>query len=141
MAIVRGNLRGLRELQEQLQRIPVRLGHMVVEAMTEEAKIEMAESRRRAPRDTGRLKRSHRVTRVQVPSKSGRQTYSVGIAAGSDVVSPNTAWYALIVHENVGANFKEGQAKFLESTLRESAPYMADRIARRLDLRNLVKGR
>jgi hypothetical protein len=42
--------------------------------------------------------------------------------------------YAIYVHEDLEAIHPVGQAKFIESVLLESRPFMAARIAKRIDL-------
>jgi hypothetical protein len=46
---------------------------------------------------------------------------------------------AIVQHERIDFFHKVGQAKYLESVLNESRPYMGARIARRVDL-NKSKG-
>ena len=47
------------------------------------------------------------------------------------IVSRNTP--LVTVHENLDAFHRVGQAKFLESVLVESRPYLAARVARRMN--------
>lgn len=115
---------------DTLKRLADKFPDYVGAALYQEAQIEMTEAKRRTPVDTGRLRASGRVA---LPVREGRRisvTLSFGGAA---------APYAIYVHENLEANhasppFGGGQAKFLESTINESAPYMLARIARRVDL-------
>ncbi len=94
----------------------------VARAQMAEARIEMKEAQRRTPIDTGDLRASAAI--VQTVTKSKIET---------DIVFDMP--YAIFVHEDLEANHpRGGQAKFLESVLRESAPHMADRLARRLRL-------
>ena len=44
------------------------------------------------------------------------------------------AGYAIYVHEDLGAFHPVGDAKFMESVLNESRPFLAKRIAARVDL-------
>lgn len=92
-------------------------------ALYQEALIEMKESMRRTPVDTGELRASHHVSKPLYEGFDASVTIEVGGPA---------APYALYVHENLEADHKVGQAKFLESTLNESRPFMAKRIAARL---------
>lgn len=45
--------------------------------------------------------------------------------------------YALIVHEDLEAHHATGQAKYLESVINESTPYMAERIGKRIQLNQI----
>lgn len=93
----------------------------VERALYAEAKIELAETRRRVPVDTGRLRDSGFVATFR------RNTVtSVEIAYDTP--------YAVYVHEDLEAYHPNGQAKFVESVLKESAPYLGERLARRLRL-------
>ena len=98
-------------------------------ALYEEAQIEMTEAKKRTPVLTGTLKGSGIVNK---PVVSGREI-SVQLQFGGPA-----AGYAIHVHENLEAFHKNGQAKFLESTLLESAQHMAGRVGRRVDLNRIV---
>ena len=100
-------------------------------ALYQEALVEQKESMRRTPVDTGALSGSHETSK---PEQDG-QDVSVTITVGGPA-----APYAMPVHENLDAFHKVGQAKFLESTIMESRPHMAERIARRIDLNAVAKG-
>lgn len=95
----------------------------LVTALRQEAEIEMTEAKRRTPVDTGNLRGSEH---VEGPTMSGRVLRAALVAGGP------AAPYAVYVHENLDALHPVGQAKYIESVLLESMPYMADRIARRV---------
>lgn len=118
-------LQGGKELEGALERIVRALPSEVSSALYEEAEIERKESMRRTPWETGTLRASHETSRPKMGWEGWEVTISVGGPA---------APYAVYVHENLEAFHKHGQAKFLESTIRESAPYMAKRVANRIDL-------
>lgn len=88
------------------------------------AEEEMAEAKRRVPVDTGALASSGYVTE---PREAGNDV-NIGLGFGGPA-----APYALVVHEDLSAFHEVGQAKYLESTLVESAPYIAQRVARRIN--------
>jgi Bacteriophage HK97-gp10, putative tail-component len=92
-----------------------------------EAQRLLTESQKRVPVKTGALRDSGRV-RIQEPQ--GKQ-----ISAQIDYTMP----YAVVVHEDLEAHHDNGQAKYLESVLRENAPSEAQRLAAHLDLSKLVK--
>lgn len=98
-------------------------------ALREEAEIEMTEAKQRTPVLTGALRASGRVEGPDI------QGYNIEVKMRFGGPSVN---YAIKVHENLEAYHRNGQAKFLESTLRESARYMADRVARRIELNRLA---
>jgi len=121
-------VRGAREMMERLWQIAAKFPDRVGAALYQEAQIEMTEAKRRTPVATGALRASGRVA---VPVRRG-QNISVTLSFGGAAID-----YAIYVHENLDAwhgipPFHGGQAKFLESVLTESAPYMAARIARRV---------
>lgn len=109
-------------MQQKVRHVQQKFPERVADAALAEARIELKEAQRRTPVDTGALRASGAV--VQTVEKSTIQT---------DIVFDTP--YAIFVHEDLEANHPNGgQAKFLESVLRESAPYMAERLARRLRL-------
>lgn len=122
---------GIDAMQATLKRAASRFPDEVAQAMVAEAKIELQEAKRRTPVDTGALQASGEISSVQ---RNGR-SIEVDITFGNSDVD-----YAVIVHEDLEANHPNGgQAKYLESVLKESAPHMSGRIARRIDLNKVVK--
>jgi hypothetical protein len=132
--VVRGFDRVLGRINSITQDVARRAGN----ALRAEAEIEMTEAKRRTPVDTGALRASGHVTgpvegtsaRVENGVRSyGRPVtvWSVTLAFGGPA-----APYAVKVHEDLEAWHRVGQAKFLESVVMESAPHIADRVARRL---------
>jgi hypothetical protein len=91
----------------------------------QEGQIEVKEIKQRTPVDTGALRAS--IT-LEGPTRDGRRIYVTVTAGGPSVP------YAFIVHEDLEAFHRVGEAKYIERPLDESAPYMADRIAKRIDL-------
>lgn len=119
-------LNGLDKLKRQLDKRP-KLATMIGKAILAETRIEAKESMRRTPVDMGPLRAS---TEVLGPF------YDNGIYCQIHVGGPS-APYAVYVHENLEAHHPIGQAKFLESTIAESRPFMAARVAKRLDLKEV----
>jgi hypothetical protein len=124
------SLSGAKELEEKLRDLGPTALVEAGRALYQEALVESKESQRRTPVDTGALRASHEVGKPEI---SGRDV-SVTIRVGGPA-----APYALVVHEDLEAHHPVGQAKFLESTLNESAPHMAERVGRRIDLNQVVK--
>jgi hypothetical protein len=91
-------------------------------ALYQEAEIEMTEAKRRTPVKTGALRASGAVRRLSRVSRD----LAVVLGFGGPAVQ-----YALRVHEDVEMFHRVGQAKYLESVLLESAPYIAARVAKR----------
>ena len=119
-------IKGQKEMIATLSIFSKNFAAKVPKAMTVEMRTELKEMIKRTPEDTGDLKRSERVTE---PVQRGRTTY-VGLAAGSEEVD-----YAWIVHEDLDAHHpRGGQAKYMESVLMESRPFMRERIAKRLQI-------
>lgn len=118
--MIKMNLRGLQQMQSTLKKIQQEWPSLVKSALYEEAQIEMKEMKRRTPVDTGELRDSGMVHQPVSTEKK----ISVALSFGAE--------HAPYVHENLEAFHPVGQAKFMESVLMESAPFMAERIARRL---------
>lgn len=115
----------MRRLQSLAHRAPQRLGA----AMRAEAEIEMTEAKKRTPVKTGALRGSGHVTGPEIQGNEITVLYQFG--------GPS-APYAVEIHENLEMFHPHGQAKFLESVILESAPYMAERIAQRVRVSDLV---
>jgi len=150
-SLITTRVTGLGQLQANLVAIHQRVGRRLGPALRAEAEIEMTESKRRVPVDTGALRASGHVegpegrTRQMLQFGGGRSSgrgstrFAAGPAVGADVsvrlvYGGPAAGYAVAVHENVEAFHRVGEAKFLERPLNESAPFMAARIARRLQI-------
>lgn len=123
-----------------IERIAAKFPDRVPALLYQEGQIEMTEAKRRTPvwnparpvppgHTPGALRASGQ---VHEPERKGRQV-SVALTFGNEFVD-----YAIYVHEDLEAFHATGQAKFLESTLNESAPHMDQRLARRLDLKTVA---
>lgn len=111
-------LAGLKKLREQFP-------DKFAAALYQEAQLEAKECKRVCPVDTGALRAS---IHVEGPFREGRRVWCTIVAGGP--AEP----YALIVHEDLDAYHANGEAKFIERPLAESAPYMPARIAARIEL-------
>lgn len=111
---------------EQLRQFP---DEEVGQALRDEAEIEMTEAKQRTPVKTGALRASGTVVG---PTRDGDDIVVV-LAFG--VVPSVSASYAVEVHENFEMFHRVGQAKFLESVVLESAPFLPARVAARLSAR------
>jgi hypothetical protein len=122
---------GLRDgVSANLRRLADRTPDAAGGALYVEAEIEMTEAKARTPVDTGALRGSGYVDQ---PQYSGREI-RVELGFGGPA-----AGYAVIVHEDLEAiHPRGGQAKYLSSVIDESAPYLLDRVARRLNLAGLI---
>lgn len=100
-------LKGLRTLEKKLHRIPDATNRGVANA----AYFIYRKSQPKVPVDTGRLKKSGKVTKL------GNGVYEVSYHAEN----PKTGYnYAPIQHEHLGFKHKVGQAKYLEEPVREN---------------------
>lgn len=114
---------GLDAMRDKLKEIATKTPDRIKKALYQEAQIEMTEAKRRTPVDTGTLRASGT---VHEPTQEGDRI-SVLLSFGGAA-----SGYAIYVHENLTAFHKTGSAKFLESVLNESRPYIAQRIAARM---------
>lgn len=119
-------LDGTEQMRARLMNFALKHAEVVKQAMHDEAKIEMTESQRRVPVLTGDLKASGKVSE---PKQEGRNVFVALSYGGPDSPAQD---YAVVVHEDLEAFHPVGQAKYLESVLNESKPYMLGRIARRV---------
>jgi len=113
-------IKGLDFLTVALGDLVKKVPDVAGQALREEAEIEMEEAKRRTPVDTGALRSSGRVT-------SSEDGLAVTLSFGDTAVD-----YALPVHEDLEMLHRVGQAKYLESVLVESSPYLVKRIAKRM---------
>lgn len=125
------DVKGMETVIRNLRRLADQIPNEVARALYAEAQVEKQESMRRTPVDTGALRASHEVSQPEINGRDISVTISVG-----GVSAP----YAVIVHEDTHALHNPGQAKFMESTIMESKPFLAARIARRIELSRLVNG-
>lgn len=126
-------MQGVKQMQALIGRKQAGLLRKAGAALFAEAQIEMAESKRRVPVDTGVLRASGYVN----PPVAGFGLGGGGVAGTVRVelgYGGPAEDYAVIVHEDLDAFHRVGEAKFLESVLNESAPFMAQRIAKRINL-------
>lgn len=123
-------IKGVDEMRAKLIKIAQKFPERTAAAIYREAQIEMTEAKRRTPVDVspnaphpGQLRASGQVSE---PVRNGKNI-SVTLSFGGGAID-----YAVYVHEIVENYHPIGQAKYLESTLNESRPYMAGRLARRI---------
>lgn len=122
-------IRGVDDIRKWLRGIPGKLSEEIGNAVMEEAKIEVLECKRRVPIDTGDLRNT---IHAEGPFKGRNSVYAAIVAGGP------TAPYAWWVHEDLEAFHRVGQAKYIESVLRESYRFMLERIAKRINIRKAV---
>lgn len=116
-------LKNLKKLREQLP-------DQFAAALYQETEIEATECRRRAPVLHGPLRAS---IHAEGPHREGRKITTSVVAGGP------SAPYALIVHEDLDAIHRNGEAKFIERPLNEATPHLAERVAARIDLNKAGK--
>jgi len=122
---------GEKELLAKIQRLGA---GMMLEAQAaglgvgEELVLEPA--RARAPMKTGRTRRSGRAV-----ARKSRDAAIIKIIFGGPV-----APHARFVHENLEANYKNGEPKFLERTFLQARSQFAPAVAARISLARAVKG-
>jgi len=134
---VRVTVQGLNAVRGRMVLLAKNFDSRVQAALMEEMEIERHEIIQRIPKDTRALSESTELIagpRKGVPNKKGQ--IAATILVGNDTVNPKTGMmtkeYAVKVHEDLEAFHNEGQAKYLESVLRESGPHMLDRVMRRV---------
>lgn len=123
------DLVGEKKMAAKIQAIAIKTPIKAAAALFIEANIEATEVRRRIPVDTGALRASTEVSKPKVEAGVAIADIEVIISVGGPGVT-----YAIPVHENLDAFHKVGQAKYLESVIMESAPFMTRRLAKRLDI-------
>lgn len=125
------SLKGVREFWAKVRRVQKAMGDQAAGALYQETQVEATEVKKRTPVDKGTLRGT---VHVVGPVREGNRIYTL-ISCGGP-----SAPYAVYVHENLEAFHKVGQAKFLESAIMESRPYMAARVAKRMELNRALSG-
>lgn len=116
-------LNGVKDMQRKLEQAATDLQRRQKLALRQEAEVELTEIKKRTPVKDGHLRASEH---VQPVVQEGNKMH-VDIVAGGAAED-----YAIVQHENLDFIHKVGQAKFMESVLMESLPYMGKRIADRM---------
>ena len=117
-------LDGMPRLLDVLTAYPQQFGA----ALRRVGEIDMTEAKQRTPVKTGALRASGT---VWGPMQDGGDLV---VVMGFGVVPSVSVAYAVEVHENLEAHHpRGGQAKFLESVVLESAPYLAQRVAEQIE--------
>ena len=131
-------LKGTEEVLAKIHAAMAQMGVKAEAALYQVAEQEMTESKKRVPVDLGNLKNSGHVQHPVRDAEGISVQMGFGGPAGSGNVGGQTnkddVGYAIVVHEDLEALHPSGQAKYLESVLRESAPYLLERIAKRIHL-------
>jgi hypothetical protein len=123
--VVKTRFSGRKEMAKRINTTSTAFKSQSKRAISAELSIELREVDARTPVDKGNLKESNR---IDGPTFEGN-TLRAYIRSGDE-----NAPYALYVHEDLEAFHRVGQAKYLESVLMESAPYLMARFAKRLRL-------
>lgn len=118
-------LKGGASFKNNVKRFGVKFPDEVGRALYIETEIELKEVKRRTPVDTGELRASEHVVG---PTRKFRTIFTEIVAGGP------AAPYAIYVHEDEFAIHKVGQWKFIESVILESRPFMAERVAKRIEI-------
>lgn len=117
--------RGANEVLANLTKLIAFSPNEFAKALFQEGLVEAKECQRSTPVETGALRAT---IHVEGPFREGRRIWIFIVAGGP------SAEYALIVHEDPEAFHKVGGWKYIERPLKESAPYMAGRITKTIDL-------
>lgn len=108
----------IKRFQEDLRRKGAALQQRAVRAMDRFGIYVLSQATERAPIDTGDLRASAQELPAEI--NGGKVTKVIGFGME----------YAAAVHENLNAKHKQGQAKFLESAVRENESKMAAMLGR-----------
>lgn len=130
-------IKGLKEMQDKFRRLKASLPKQIGAALYAEVQVDVTEVKRRTPVwDPARTKTRDRVkgalrasVRGTTPGLDGTTVFCLIVAGGPQ------AFYAVYVHEDLTAHHETGQAKYIESVIRDTTkPTISARVAKRLDL-------
>lgn len=116
---------------EQVRRMKINASPEFARAAYQEYSLEVVEIQQVTPVETGALRATIHVTEPVIED---------GLIRMAVVAGGPSAPYAFIVHEDTEAFHEEGEAKYIERPMRASAPFMASRIAKRVDMNKVVNG-
>jgi len=126
-------LLGVPEMIKKIREIQKQFPDRVINALRYEAEIEVTEAKKRTPVYTGPTgpgKPIPGLLRASVhqdgPYREGSRIYTRIVAGGA------AGAYAIPQHENLEYFHEVGQAKYIESVIMESRPFMAARLVARL---------
>lgn len=127
-----GKYTGTDNTKKDLQKLHDKAGPIIGDALFEEVRdVEVPECQIATPVLTGNLQSTVRAVGPFIVDKK----VSVKVLAG-DATSDQ---YALHVHEDMDANHATGGPKYIERPLKEAAPHMKDRIAKRIDFNKALR--
>lgn len=109
-------------MADQLRELSRKAERAIDRAVYRFGQIEMAESQKLVPVDTGTLKNSGYVDK---PKRTAGGSVSLELGYGGAAEA-----YAVYVHEDTEAFHSVGQSHFLSQPLNESAPFFAERVGR-----------
>ncbi|KKL20883.1 hypothetical protein LCGC14_2450990 [marine sediment metagenome] len=119
-SVYRGADAAIKDLEGIIRLTP----NIFATALFQEAQVEVKEVKLRTPVKTGALRAS---IILIGPNRQGRRIWVI-IQAGGPTVT-----YAFIVHYDLEAFHKHGEALFIENPLRESLPHFPNRVAARIN--------
>jgi Bacteriophage HK97-gp10, putative tail-component len=129
--LIKATWKGGKAMAKSISNIKFQFPDEVKKALYQEAQAMVVEMKRRCPVDVGphpphpgNLRAS---IHAELPQREGRRVW-VTVATG--VQAP----YAIYVHEILEYHHPVGQAKFMESVIKEAQPTMNERIAARMEM-------
>lgn len=132
------SLSGVNEMIAKLRMFKQKFPQLVADAMKAEMEIEVEECKKRCPVYTGRLGPGYPIPGVLRDSIHLEGPFIDGANINSEIVAGGEAGaYAIPQHENLEYFHTIGQAKYIESVIMESRSYIAERIAKRIDISTL----
>src|SRR4051812_28276540 len=111
------DMKGTKEMRQRAVEMKANQRRAMLRAVDKFDRQELSESQKRVPVDTGELRDSG----FTVPAYFEGDQVRGGVGYGAD--------HAMVVHEDLEAHHRVGQAKYLESVINESAPYFSERVA------------
>ena len=133
------DMKGVVEMRNRLKAFQAKFPQEVKRALRIECEIEATEAKKRTPVWTGKTGPGYPIpgllrdsVHVEGPFQEGPRIWALVVAGGA------AGAYAIPQHENLEWFHTIGQAKYIESVIFESRPFMASRVAARLELSKVV---
>lgn len=126
-------LLGVSNMTKNIREVAKKFPDRVMQALRVEGEIETTEAKKRTPVYTGPTGPGKPIpgllrasVHLEGPFREGTRIYAKIVAGGA------AGAYAIPQHENLEFFHEVGQAKYIESVIMESRPFMAARLAARL---------
>lgn len=128
--MIQFSIKGIPEMIKEIGKLRDGFNREIKQALMAETGIEVKECQKESPVESAAMQKG---IHAEGPFQEGKRIWSIVCT------SPESQQYDLIQHEDPDLIHRVGKWKFIADPLKASAPYMAGRIAARVDLNRAKK--